>query len=213
MKAVIFDLDGLLIDSETTIWPKSITEFLLSKGILYTDEVREKARGSGHKETIEIFKKNLDLKGNIENLVAEMRSYFFKNFLLCPALITGSKEFLEGLSKKEYLLAVATGLGPKNCVIDLLSRLEIKKYFKQITTGDEATRGKPDPQIYLITAKKLGVKPSECLVLEDAMNGVIAGKAAEMKVFGINKDEKNKKELKKAGADKVFSGLLEIEDL
>ena len=132
MKAVIFDLDGLLIDSETTIWPKSITEFLLSKGILYTDEVREKARGSGHKETIEIFKKNLDLKGNIENLVAEMRSYFFKNFLLCPALITGSKEFLEGLSKKEYLLAVATGLGPKNCVIDLLSRLEIKKYFKLI---------------------------------------------------------------------------------
>jgi beta-phosphoglucomutase len=213
MKAIIFDMDGLLIDSETTVWPKSISEFLLSKGISNSKEAIRKARGSGHRVTIGIFKKDLGLKGDDEELVSEMRSYFFKNFLQNPVLIDGVEEFLKMINEKEYLLAIATGSGPRNEVIELLSELRIKDYFEEIVTGDEITKGKPDPQIYLVTAKKLGINPVECLALEDAANGVLAGKAAGMRVFGVNKDEQARKELEDAGADEVFSSLLEIKDL
>lgn len=213
IKAIIFDLDGLLIDSEATVWPKSISEFLLSKGILHADEAREKARGAGHKEVIEIFKKDLGLKGNIKNLIVEMRSYFYKNFLQNPALINGARRLIDELSRGKYLLTIVTGLGPRSKVIEVLSVLKIDKYFKKIITGDEVVEGKPNPEIYLYMAKKLKVKPSECLVLEDAVNGVLAGKRAGMKVFGVNKNEKIKESLIKAGADKVFSSLLEIKDL
>ena len=213
IKAIIFDLDGLLIDSEITIWPESISEFLQDKGFKYSNDLNEKTRGTGHKETIEIYKKILGLKGNTQRLIAQMRDYFYKNFLRDPQLIKGAKESLRTLSKKGYLLSIATGLGPREKVIELLSSLGIEKYFKEIITGDEVTKGKPDPQIYLVTAEKLDVEPPDCFILEDSVNGVLAGKAAGMRVFGVNKNEKIKKELKKAGADKVFSSLLEIKSL
>jgi len=213
IKAVIFDMDGLIIDSETSTWPKVLSEFLLSKGIVLTDEAREEARGAGHKETIKIFKEKLGLEGNTDSLIAQMRSCFFKTFLQDPVLAVGIKEFLEDLSKKDYILAIATGLGPENEVINLLLKLDLKKYFKEVVTGDEVTKGKPDPQIYLITAQKIKVKPQDCLALEDAVNGVLSGKAAGMKVFGVNQDEKIKESLINAGADKVFSSLLEIKEL
>lgn len=213
IKAVIFDLDGLLIDSETAVWPKSISEFLGNKGFTYTDTLNEKTRGSGHKETIKAFRKELGLKGNEKELIGEMRSYFYKNFLLNPRLINGAKKLLNELSKKQYLLSIATGLGPRNKVVEMLNALEIDRYFKAIITGDEVKRGKPNPEIYLSTAKELEVQSLNCLVLEDAVNGVLAGKRAGMKVFGVNKDEEIRKKLRKAGADKVFSSLLEIKDI
>jgi len=213
IKSVIFDMDGLIIDSETNTWPKVLSEFLLSKGIVLTDEAREEARGAGHKETIKIFKEKLGLEGNTNSLITQMRSCFFKTFLQDPVLAVGIKEFLEDLSKKDYILAIATGLGPKNEVINLLLKLDLRKYFKEVVTGDEVTKGKPDPQIYLITAQKLEIKPQDCLVLEDAVNGVLSGKAAGMQVFGVNIDEKIKESLINAGADKVFSSLLEVKDL
>ena len=163
------------------------------------------------KETIKIFKEEFGLEGNTDDLIAEMRSYFFKTFSRDIKLTKGAKDFLEKLRKKNHILAIATGLGPESEVINLLLKLDLRKYFKEVVTGDEVTRGKPDPQIYLITAQKLKVKPQDCLALEDAVNGVLAGKAAEMKVFGVNKDEKIRESLINAGADKVFSSLLEVE--
>jgi len=89
----------------------------------------------------------------------------------------------------------------------------LSNYFSVIVSSDQVKKGKPYPDVYLFTAKLLFLEPNDCLVLEDTVNGVLAGKAAGMEVFGVNKDEKIKKELKNAGADKVFSSLLEIKSL
>jgi len=213
IKAVIFDMDGLLIDSERIFWPKVLSEFLSSKGAFLTNEMRIRVKGRGHKEIMKIFKKEFGLKGDINSLVKEFREDFFKIFLKNPILMLGVKDILEKFKEEKYVLAIATGLGPEKGVINLLSRLNIKKYFKEVVTGDEVVKGKPDPQIYLITAKKLKIKPNECLVLEDTKNGVLAGVRAGMVVYGVNENEIIKKELLKAGANRVFSSLLEIKDL
>jgi|WetSurMetagenome_2_1015567.scaffolds.fasta_scaffold00899_2 HAD superfamily hydrolase (TIGR01509 family) len=214
MKVAIFDLDGLLIDSETSAWPKAIFDFLSNKGISRgIDDAEKKAKGAGHRETIIIFKEDLGLEGETEDLIVEMREYFYKTFTQNPVLTEGAKEIVKKLHEKKYILAIATGLGPRESVISLLESLGLKKYFKEIITGDEIAKGKPNAEIYLKMAKKLGVNPEECLVFEDSINGVKAGKNAKMKVFGVNKEEEIKRELKKAGADEVFSSLLEINNL
>lgn len=209
IKVVIFDMDGLLTDSQPA-WYEAIKEFLFKRKLKYTPSMSNRVMGSGHRETIKLFKKQMGLKGDTEGLVLEMREHFFRHFMQEPEIMDGVKELLEFLKGQKYALSVATSTAPRSKVIEIFKALRIKNYFKAITTGDEIAKGKPDPQIYILTAKKLGVKPSDCLVLEDAVNGVISGKAAGMKVYGVNKDEEIRGELEEAGADKVFTSLLRI---
>lgn len=209
IKAVIFDMDGLLIDSQPA-WKEAISEFLARRKLIYLPELRSRVIGSGHREIIELFKEKLGLKGDTDKLVAEMRECFYKHFLQKPKLVSSASEVLRDLSKN-YVLSIATSTGPRKKVLEILSKVAIKNYFKTIITGDEIIKGKPDPEIYLYSAEKLNVKPSECLVLEDAINGILAGKKAGMRAYGVNKDEKIRRELKKAGADEVFPSLLEIQ--
>jgi beta-phosphoglucomutase-like phosphatase (HAD superfamily) len=212
IKAVIFDMDGLLIDSEPS-WYIALAEFLRAKGFEYTAELSNKIRGGGHKESVRIFREEFGLEGNTEELIIEMRSYFYKVFLANPKLLEGAREIVGNLREKKFALALATGTGPRDKVLEILNVLKIKDYFELIITGDEIAKGKPNPDIYLLASERINIKPAECLVLEDTVNGTLSGKAAGMTVYGVNKDKTIKESLLKAGADKVFSSLLEIKDL
>lgn len=182
VKTIIFDMDGLLIDSQWA-WNRALAQFLASKRLVFTDKIRKRLPGTGNKEAIEIFKQELGLSGKTEVLVGEMRKHFFKVFLQEPKLMEGVIETVNNFKKKNYSLSVATSTGPRNRVVEMLNGLKIKKYFQLIVTGDEVSKGKPSPDIYLFSAKKLGVMVSGCLVLEDAVNGVLAGKQAGMMGF------------------------------
>lgn len=94
------------------------------------------------------------------------------------------KEVLEELREMKLKLAVATS-SVSTSARPFLDRHQLTKYFEVIITGDEVERGKPHPDIYLRAAEKLSVSPNECLVIEDSLSGVAAGKAAGMRVAAI----------------------------
>lgn len=210
VKAIIFDLDGLLLDSEP-IWEKTDQILLRKRNIIYNHKTRELIRGRGQKEAIEFFKEKFGLEGDTKELIKERRKIFYELLGEQPQLLEGASGLVRKLHKAGYLLAIATGGHTSQKVKEMFKKLDLETYFSLIISSDEVERGKPDPDVYLATAGRLGVKPLNCLVLEDAVNGVLAGKKAGMRAFGVNQDPEIRKRLKEAGADKVFSSLSEIQ--
>lgn len=209
IKAVIFDLDGLLIDSEPA-WRSAHATVLERRGFSFTEEFRRKVHGAGHAKVAEIYKQEYGIEDSAEDIIKELRKTFYDMYLQEPLLMEGAKECLKSFFDKGLILAAATGNGPREGVLLLLEELEILQYFRIVVTDDEVSESKPSPVIYLTTAEKLGVVSNTCLVLEDSVNGVRAGSAAGMTVFGVNPNKEIQKKLVEAGADKVFSSLNEI---
>lgn len=212
VKAVIFDLDGLLIASED-LWQKTDTEFLRRRDIIYDPKTRSKIRGTGQREAIEIYKKEFGIKGEVKNLIDERRNIFYSLAKAKLNLLPGVGRLIEELHLKDYILAVATGGHTKEKIKEILNQFGLSNYFSLLISSDEVKHGKPAPDVYLATATRLGVQPLNCLVLEDAVNGVLAAKAAGMKVFGVNKDLEIRRQLKEAGADRIFTDLKEAANI
>ena len=208
IKAVIFDLDGLLIDSEP-IWHHAYEIFLKNHEVSDNPKVYERMIGRGLRENMVIARDELGVKGDIKGLLGQIRRIFYdllsskKNILMKCA-----GELLSMLNS--YKLAVATGGHTKEKCSQILKNVGIFDYFNVIVSSDDVREGKPAPDVYLETARQLEVEPLKCLVFEDAVNGVVSARAAGMRVFGVNPDEKLRTELKKAGADEVFSSLAEV---
>lgn len=211
IKALIFDFDGLLVDTEPT-WDKTYYIFLKNHNIVPNEEVEAGMYGSGLSEAVQLMKDKMGLAGEVHELVADYRKLFYEEFVNKEnVLMSGVLEILEKAKKKELLMAVTSGGHKKEKLVEILKLHNIYDYFSVIVSSDDVTRGKPAPDVYLEASKKLGQKVDECLALEDSPNGVVAAKAADICVYGINADEKTRNDLIEAGADKVFKNLTEIE--
>ena len=209
INAVIFDLDGLLINSESA-WDKAYFVFLKKHNVIDKPEISEKMTGMGLKDAIKIMIDELGLIGDVDELTEDYRQLFYDVFLKEKhVLMQGAGDLVQKLTSK-YQLAVATGGHTSEKCSQILKNIGIDKYFRVIVSSDDVNKGKPAPDVYLETARHLGVQPLKCLVLEDAVNGVLAAKAAGMLVYGVNADKKIRAELKKAGADEVYSSLKEL---
>ena len=211
IKAVIFDLDGLLIDSEP-YWQKADDLFLKSLGVKEYDPkwLRKQMYGRGQRECAEIYIKAFNLKETVDDLVSKRWNILYSFLMKDLKLMPGAEEILNLLFKSNLKIALATGGHLENKARQILKKLEVDRYFYLFVSGLDVGRSKPFPDIYLETAKRLSVDANECLVLEDAPNGVLSSKAANMVVYGVNADEKMRRELKKAGADRVYRSLSEI---
>ncbi len=209
IQAVIFDLDGLLIDSEI-FWDEADTILLQKRGFKSTPELFLKRLGTGHKPTLQIYKDEFGIDEDIESLSIDRLNLFYdilwKNLQLMP----GARELIHNLKKYNIPMAIATGGHTPEELVKILSKLSISSYFSALVTGSEVARQKPYPDIFLEAAKKLQVNPSHCLVFEDAPSGVRAGKAAGMIAWGVNKNQKAQEALQEAGADEVLASLSEI---
>ncbi|MFH1832915.1 MAG: HAD family phosphatase [Candidatus Levyibacteriota bacterium] len=210
LRAVIFDLDGLLIDSEPA-WATATRILLKKLGVDYHGELREQMIGRGQRECAEIYIKHYKLKESVEDFAQKrwkvLYSFLEKNLKLMP----GAKNLIRELSANNLALALATAGHQKKKAKKILQKFFLGDFFKIIISGLDVPRGKPFPHIYFFCAQKLDVSPSQCLVLEDSPNGVIAGKRAGMTVYGVNKDRELREKMNDAGADKVFHSLTEIE--
>src|SRR2546430_8293917 len=182
-RAVILDLDGVLADSEP--WWKEIDAKLLSEyGVIYRGEYHRDVLGVSYRLAVEFYKKAFGLSASVEELMqrrGEIATEFFANRV---GLFPSTKRTLERLCEMRVRLAVATS-SVSASARPFLDRHELTPFFDVIVTGDEIERGKPDPDIYLRTAKKLGIGADACLVIEDALSGIAAGKAAGMRVAAI----------------------------
>lgn len=207
VKAVIFDMDGLLVDSEP-VWSLVDQEFLAHYGKTYRPLDKSRFMGSGVREFIKFMKKKFSLPGGEEKLLSERMAIFQSLITKDPKLMPGAEDLLGEFSKNGYLLAMATGNTRQ--MMDLMTEdLKIRKYFDVTVSSDEVPKGKPAPDVFLEAARRLKVKAGECLVLEDAINGVVAAKAAGMKAIAVYDQRYNRPE-SFTEADLVVGSLREI---
>ena len=183
LRAVIFDLDGILADSEPW-WNEIDSKLLAEYGVIYRGEYHREVLGVSYRLAVEFYKKAFGLSASIEELMrrrGEIATEFFANRV---GLFPSTKRTLERLRDMKVRLAIATS-SVSASARPFLDRHGLTPFFDGIVTGDEIERGKPHPDIYLRAADKLGVAVNECLVIEDALSGIAAGKAAGMRVAAI----------------------------
>jgi len=206
--AVIFDLDGVLADSEP--WWNQIDASLLDEyGVTYRGEYHRNVLGVSYRLAVEFYKNAFHLSAPVEELMrrrGEIATEFFANRV---GLFPSAKTTLEELRQMKLRLAVGTS-SVSASARPFLERTGIRGSFEVIVTGDEIQRGKPYPDIYMCAAEKLDVPADSCLVIEDALSGVTAAKSANMRVAAIPDTRfVDAHEYKKA-TDYVLSSLSEI---
>jgi len=181
--AVIFDLDGVLADSEPW-WNQIDAKLLAEYGVSYRGEYHRNVLGVSYRLAVEFYKNAFHISASVEELMrrrGEIATDFFANRV---SLFPSAKTTLEQLREMKLQLAVATS-SVSASARPFLERTGIRSLFSVVVTGDEVQQGKPHPEIYLRAAKKLGISPEACLVIEDALAGIAAAKAAKMRVAAI----------------------------
>ncbi len=181
--AVIFDLDGVLADSEPW-WNQIDAKLLAEYGVSYRGEYHRNVLGVSYRLAVEFYKNAFHISASVEELMrrrGEIATDFFANRV---SLFPSAKTTLEQLREMKLQLAVATS-SVSASARPFLERTGIRSLFSVVVTGDEVQQGKPHPEIYLRAAKKLGISPEACLVIEDALAGIASAKAAKMRVAAI----------------------------
>ncbi|MBV9617672.1 MAG: HAD family phosphatase, partial [Verrucomicrobia bacterium] len=184
-RAIIFDLDGVLADSEPS-WNEIDAKLLAEYGANYKGEYHREVLGVSYPIAVEFYKKAFGISAPTEEMMkrrGEIATEFFANRV---GLFPNAKGVLEELRKirqsgSDLRLALATS-SVSASARPFLDRHQLTQFFEVIITGDEIERGKPEPDIYLRTAEKLAVAPRDCLVIEDSLSGIAAAKAANMRV-------------------------------
>jgi HAD superfamily hydrolase (TIGR01509 family) len=182
LKAVIFDMDGLMIDSER-LYIDSERAMAALRGKELPESCIEKMMGHKPIESMAIFKEDLSLSESAAELLAErdalMRDKMEHDLVPMPGLF----DLLKAVSGR-FSLAIATGASRP--FLDLtLEGLQIRSLFSALVCADDVSRGKPDPEIYLSAASRLGVLPGECLVLEDSANGIRSASSAGCRTIAV----------------------------
>ncbi len=181
--AVIFDLDGVLADSEPW-WNQIDAKLLAEYGVSYRGEYHRNVLGVSYRLAVEFYKNAFHISASVEELMrrrGEIATDFFANRV---SLFPSAKTTLEQLREMKLQLAVATS-SVSASARPFLERTGIRSLFSVVVTGDEVQQGKPHPEIYVRAAKKLGISPEACLVIEDALAGIASAKAAKMRVAAI----------------------------
>lgn len=210
VKAVIFDMDGLLVRSEEA-WIASEREFLSRWDIHVTEALRREMApflaGRNQQEAAQFYKAKFNLKDSLEAIKMgrmELAKTHFEKVPLCE----GVMELLKALKGARLKLALASG-SPEEFIRMILDRFDLWPYFQAVISGDQVPRSKPHPDIYRLVSQSLGVQPSQCLVFEDAPNGVEAAKAAGMVCVLIPNRLIHNPDIKRA--DFVFESLTAID--
>jgi HAD superfamily hydrolase (TIGR01509 family) len=179
VKAVIFDLDGTLVDSEPN-YSEADDKTLADYGIVkLSAEMKRKYVGIGTVEMMEDIKKIYDINESIEILVAKKNKYYLEIAKKNTPVFPEMHKFLQFLKSNNYPLALASGSSPE--IIDtVLSITKLREYFDVVLSAEQVEKGKPAPDVFLEAAKQLGVPFGNCLVLEDSKPGVEAAKSAFM---------------------------------
>lgn len=194
IKAVIFDLDGVILSTDNfhyLAW-KQLAE---RKGIYFDREINERLRGVSRMESLQIILERAEKEYSDEskNAMAEFKNDIYReslNDLTPDDLFPGVLEFIHFLQDKGIKIAI--GSSSKNTQFILKQVGLLKTFEGAISDGTNIIKSKPDPEVFLQAAEMVGVKPEECLVIEDADAGIEAAKAAGMIAMGMGYASKHK---------------------
>jgi HAD superfamily hydrolase (TIGR01509 family) len=183
--ALIFDMDGLMIDSERLYFAAE-REMAAFYGKEIRDEQLWPLMGRKPIESLRLLREILKVDMPAEELFAWRNRLMLDKMRHDLGAMPGLVEILDAFRGR---LKLAVGTGAQQEFLDIaLDTLRIRPYFDVLQTADAVERGKPDPEIYILTCRRLGLPPGECVVLEDARNGVLAGKAAGCRVIAVPND-------------------------
>ena len=183
VEAVIFDLDGTLVDS-MWMWRRIDMEYLGEFGIELPENLQNSIAGMSFSETAQYFKDRFGIPDDIEKIKQRWNDMAWDMYAHKVSLKPGVADFLTKIRK----MGIRTGIASSNSVElvrTVLEALCVLEYFDEIHTACEVEHGKPFPDIYLLTAERLGVAPEKCLVFEDIVQGIEAGHAAGMRVCAV----------------------------
>jgi beta-phosphoglucomutase len=207
-QAVIFDVDGVLVDSYQAHY-ESWQLAGLDRGLDMTQDQFVATFGRTSREVIvELWGDRFNTPQSVEEL-DDSKEEFFREILQqdFPAM-DGAAELIKALHQAGFRLAVGSS-GPPDNVNMVLDRLQSRPYFEGVVTGTDVQRGKPDPQVFLLGAERIGVAPRHCVVIEDAPAGVAAAHAAGMKCIAIASTGRVRESL--LAAELVVNSLRELE--
>ncbi|HOW69250.1 MAG TPA: beta-phosphoglucomutase [Phycisphaerae bacterium] len=211
IRGVIFDLDGVLVTTDELHY-QAWRQVADREGIYFDRTINHQLRGVSRMESLEII---LERAGRAytpeeKSALANRKNHLYRELLrtlTAADVLPGVQALLAELRRRGIRLAVASS--SKNAPL-ILSRVGLKDAFDAVADGNDITHSKPDPEVFLLAAERLGLLPEECLVVEDAAAGIEGGRRAGMAVFGIGTPETLPKvERLAAGlADTTAEGLL-----
>ena len=188
IKAVIFDMDGLLIDSEP-FWRKAEQEAFSEVGITLTDADCRETMGYRLNEVVELWYERHPWKGKtIAEVEERILSLVSKYILADGKPMPGVMEVLAQCQKRGLKIAIASS-SPMSLINSVVEVLQMQGKFDLLQSAQHEEFGKPHPAVFITTAKQLDVLPHECLVLEDSLHGVVAALAAKMPVVAVPDSE------------------------
>lgn len=210
--AVIFDLDGSLVDS-MWIWEQIDIEYLGRFGLNLPSGLQGQIEGKSFSETAHFFKEHFQLPDPIQKIKDDWNRMAWNKYSNEVPLKNGVNLFLKYCRKNKIKLGIATS-NSRELVENVIKVHDISKYFSCIMTSCEVERGKPSPDIYLAVADRLKVEPSRCLVFEDIVAGITAGKSAGMRVCAVEDlYSRTQREKKKELADYYIEDFMEFSPL
>lgn len=184
IELVIFDMDGLLVDSEP-YWKMAEKKVFGKHGLHLTDDLLRQVMGFRLNEVVKHWYDHQPWQNpDLLKTEAEVLETVKELILLHAEALPGVYETLKYFKEKGYKIALASS-SAMVLIEAVVDKLDMRKYFDLLWSAQYETYGKPHPAIFISVADKLGVAPKKCLVFEDAINGVIAAKAAKMNCIAV----------------------------
>ncbi len=183
IKAVIFDMDGVMIDSEP-LWEKTEHILLGRRDITYTADLRDQIVGLNQNDSGKLLVDTFGLNEEVEDIINERVEILTEIYEQELEVVAELIPLLNQLQEHNFDLAVASS-SPMRLINFVLDMFSLHKYFPIVVSGECTENGKPHPAIYLHTAEKLKVNPSECVAIEDSINGLKSAKAAGMYCIAV----------------------------
>ncbi len=207
IRAVVFDLDGVLVDSEH-VWDAAREELARERGGRWHEGAQRDMMGMSSTEWSRYMHETIGVPDPPEEISAEVVRRLEQIYRRHLPLIDGAAEAVERLAARWPLGVASSSNRP---IIDLVLELSgVARFFSTTVSSEEVPRGKPAPDVYLEAAKRLRVEPTACAAVEDSHNGILSAKAAGMKVIAIPNRRYPPAEDTLAAADAVLTSIHEL---
>jgi HAD superfamily hydrolase (TIGR01509 family) len=181
-EAVVFDLDGVIVDSEQ-VWDEVRAAYTRERGGHYTEQATRDMMGMSSREWSSYMASQLGVPGTPEEINAAVVERMLARYGEAPPFIPGSVDAVRAIGER---LPVAIASSSNRELIDVVLRVSgLDQVVRVAVSSEEVARGKPAPDVYLEAARRLGVAPERCDAVEDSHNGIRSAKAAGMRVIAI----------------------------
>ncbi|MDO8999169.1 MAG: hexitol phosphatase HxpB [Bacteroidota bacterium] len=208
IKAVIFDMDGVIIDSEP-LWRRAMVKGFNHYGLPISEDDCRSTMGMRINEVVDFWVKEHSItKFTSPQIEATIMANLFELIELEGKPINGVLELFAFCKEHKLKIGLATSSSEK-LMAAVLNKLDLNTVFDSAVSAQHLKYAKPNPEVFLLCANNLGINPNNCLVIEDSINGAIAAKAAQMKLIVVP-DEGTKHQEKFAIADYTLNNMTEV---